>query len=196
MDKEASINKIRLALKSSADLKLKIAESMTETIHEVADIIASALKKGNKILFCGNGGSAADSQHLAAELVVRLTGEINRGALPAIALTTDSSILTACSNDFGFENVFSRQVEALGKRGDILFAISTSGNSQNVIQAVSAAQKLGVTAIGLLGNGGGRLAEFIDYSLIVPSNDTQRIQETHITLGHILIALAEEGIFS
>lgn len=196
MDRETSINNIRLALKGSADLKLKIAESMAEAIHEAANIIASALKNGNKILFCGNGGSAADSQHLAAELVVRLSGKINRGALPAIALTVDSSILTACSNDFGFENVFSRQVEALGKKGDILFAISTSGNSQNVIKAVNAAKNIGVTTIGLLGDRGGRLAESADYSLVVPSNDTQRIQEAHIAIGHIIISLIEDKLYS
>ena len=190
-----SIEKIKKALKESAELKLQISETLAEKISDVAKLIAGAIHKGNKIMFCGNGGSAADSQHLAAELVVRLTGESNRRALPGIALTTDSSVLTAGSNDFGFENVFSRQVEALGIEGDVLIVLSTSGNSPNIIKAVEEARKTGLHTIGFLGSDGGKLGPLVDLPLIIPSKDTQRIQEAHITVGHIIISLIEEELF-
>ncbi len=191
-----SIESIKKALKESADLKLQVAELLSERILEVAKALSSTIEGGGKAMFCGNGGSAADSQHLAAELVVRLTGQSNRRALPAMALTTDSSILTACSNDFGFDNVFARQIEALGKKGDILFAISTSGNSPNVIKAVEVAGKIHVVTIGMLGSGGGKLAAMTDHPLVIPSSDTQRIQEVHIAIGHIIISLVERILFS
>ena len=187
---------IKKALSESAELKQKIAESMSADILVIADIISSAIKKGNKVMFCGNGGSAADSQHLAAELVVRLTAESDRKALPGIALTTDTSILTAASNDFGYEHVFSRQIEANGNKGDILIAFSTSGNSANVIKAIEAARKSGISTVGMLGGNGGKLGPLVDHALIVPSNDTQRIQEAHITIGHILIQLVENRLLS
>ncbi len=190
-----SIESIKKALKESADLKLQVAELLSEKILEVAKALSSTIEGGGKAMFCGNGGSAADSQHLAAELVVRLTGQSNRRALPAIALTTDSSILTACSNDFGYENVFARQIEALGKKGDILFAISTSGNSPNVIKAVKAAGKIDIVTVGMLGSGGGKLAAMTDHPLVIPSSDTQRIQEVHIAIGHIIISLVERILF-
>jgi D-sedoheptulose 7-phosphate isomerase len=191
-----SIEKIKKALKESAELKLQVADVMTEQISDAAKSISAAIKKGNKVMLCGNGGSAADSQHLAAELVVRLTGESNRKALPGIALTTDTSVLTAGSNDFGFENVFSRQVEALGVEGDVLIVLSTSGNSPNIIRAAESAKKIGVYAIGFLGSGGGKLGTLVDLPLVVPSGDTQRIQEAHIAIGHIFISLVEEELFS
>ena len=191
-----SIEIIKKALNDSADLKLRVAEVLSEKILKAANALSSTIERGGKAMFCGNGGSAADSQHLAAELVVRLTSQSNRGALPAIALTTDSSILTACSNDFGYENVFVRQIEALGKKGDILFAISTSGNSPNVIRAVEAAGKRDMVTVGMLGSGGGKLAAMTDYPLVIPSSDTQRIQEAHIAVGHIIISLIEKKLCS
>jgi D-sedoheptulose 7-phosphate isomerase len=189
-----SIEMIRKALKDSADLKLKVAELLSEKILEVANVLSSVIEHGGKAMFCGNGGSAADSQHLAAELVVRLTSQSDRRALPAMALTTDSSILTASSNDFGYENAFVRQIEGLGKKGDILFAISTSGNSPNIIRAVEASGKKDMITVGMLGNGGGKLATMTNYALVVPSSDTQRIQEAHIAIGHIIIEIVEKEL--
>jgi D-sedoheptulose 7-phosphate isomerase len=186
-----SIKQIKNDLKESAELKLQIANSMAEQVLKATKMISSAIKGDKKVMLCGNGGSAADSQHLAAELVVRLTGNVNRKALPGMALTTDPSILTAASNDFGFDNVFSRQIEAHGVKGDILIAISTSGNSPNVIKAVEAAKKMDIVTIGLLGNDGGKLASIVDLPVTIPSNDTQRIQEAHITIGHIIISGVE-----
>jgi len=188
-----SVDKIKRSLEDSAKLKMLVAETLTGKIGEVADRLAESLQRGGKAIFCGNGGSAADSQHLATELVVRLSSESKRPALPAIALTTDTSILTACANDFGFDKIFSRQLEALGRKGDILFAISTSGNSANVIIAVEQARKMGIATIGFLGCGGGKLAGLVDYPLIIPSNDPQRVQECHITIGHIIIEVAERA---
>ena len=195
MNPNETIKMIKNALTESAELKQRIAETMAEKIAETAKVVTTVLKNDGKILFCGNGGSAADSQHLATELVVRLTGETDRPALPGIALTTDSSLLTACSNDFGFEKIFSRQIEALGRKGDILFAISTSGNSPNIINGINSAKKIGMVTIGLTGNDGGKLSSLADYSLVVPSNDTQRIQEAHIAIGHIIIQLVEKRLF-
>lgn len=186
-----SIEYVKKALNESANLKVKIAESLSESIVAAARELSSVLHNGGKAIFCGNGGSAADSQHLTTELVVRLSGKTNRQALPAISLTTNSSILTACANDFGFDQIFSRQLEALGQKNDILFAISTSGNSVNIINAVQVAQKMGIVTVGLLGCNGGKLAEMIRYPLIVPSDDVQRIQESHVAMGHIIISLAE-----
>lgn len=190
-----SIERIKRALKESADLKLLVAERLADKIDLAAQELTKAIKDGGKAMFCGNGGSAADSQHLATELVVRLTGERERKSLPAIALTTDTSLLTAASNDYGFEFVFSRQIEGLGKSGDILFAISTSGNSANVIRAVETAKKAGIYTIGFLGKEGGKLESIVDLSLVVPSKDTQRIQEAHIAIGHIIIELLERRLF-
>jgi len=191
-----SIEIIKKALKDSADLKLQVAELLSEKILKAANALSSTIERGGKAMFCGNGGSAADSQHLAAELVVRLTSRSDRRALPAIALTTDSSILTACSNDYGYESVFARQIEALGKKGDILFAISTSGNSPNVIRAVETARKKDMVTVGMLGSGGGKLAAMTDYPLVIPSSDTQRIQEAHIAVGHIIIQFVEKRLFA
>jgi D-sedoheptulose 7-phosphate isomerase len=152
----------------------------------------ATLKKNHKILFAGNGGSAADSQHLAAELVSRL--RYDRPGLAAIALTTDSSILTAIGNDYGYEEVFARQIESLGQNGDIFFAISTSGHSPNILKALHAARKRGLITIGFTGLSGGEMAPLCDYLLKVPSNETPKIQECHIMLGHIICALIEETI--
>lgn len=164
-----------------------------ENITNVTEIITKALKRGNKILIAGNGGSAADSQHFAAELVGRFLKE--RSGIPAIALTTDTSVLTCIGNDYGYERVFSRQVEALGKPGDVFFGISTSGNSENVVQAVQRAKEMGIVTVGLLGRDGGRLKKLCDYELTVPLNETPRIQEFHIMTIHMICEIIEESMF-
>jgi D-sedoheptulose 7-phosphate isomerase len=169
-------------------------QEQSEAVLETAELCAVALKQGNRILLCGNGGSAADAQHLATELVVRLSGDFDRPALPAMALTVDSSTLTATANDFGYDQVFARQVEAHGRPGDVLLAISTSGNSANVIEAVQTAHRRNLEVVLLLGNDGGQLRE-AGHCLIVPSQDTNRIQEIHITLGHLLVKIVERILY-
>ncbi len=186
---------VKQAISDSINTKRELAEACAGDIFECGLKLAEALKNGNKILFCGNGGSAADSQHLAAELVVRLRGHINRPALPAIALTVDPSIMTAGGNDIGFDNVFARGVEAYGRKGDVLVGISTSGNSENVLRAVEQAKKQGLITVGLLGNQGGKISAACDCSVIVPSNVTARIQESHILIGHIWCEMIEEYVF-
>jgi len=165
-----------------------------EQIQQVAGLMTECLKSGGKILFCGNGGSAADSQHLAAELIGRFKQD--RPALPAIALSTDSSILTCVGNDYSFDEIFSRQVSALINSKDLLIGISTSGNSKNIINAVEQAKLRQATTIGLLGNEGGALSQVCDYSIIIPSTDTARIQESHILIGHIVCEILETEIFA
>ena len=174
----------------SAALKLRFAEANADRIVAVARQIADSLRRGGKLLFFGNGGSAADSQHLAAEFVNRFLRQ--RGALAAVALTTDTSALTSISNDLGFDQIFARQVEALGRPGDVVVAISTSGGSQNVLRAVEMARRLGCLTVALTGGSGGALAAAADEAFVVPSPETPRIQETHITLGHALCALVED----
>ena len=164
--------------------------SSAEDIQQAAERCIIALANGHKLLICGNGGSAADAQHMAAELVGRFIKD--RPALSAIALTTDTSALTAIANDYGYDEVFSRQVEGLCRKGDVLIAISTSGNSRNVLKAVDAAHIVGSSVIGLLGKSGGALKRKCDVSLIVPSDVTARIQEMHIVIGHLICALVEE----
>ncbi|HPU23619.1 MAG TPA: D-sedoheptulose 7-phosphate isomerase [Candidatus Kapabacteria bacterium] len=183
------------SLKETIQTKQKTAELCSAEIEKSAQMLADTLRNGGKILICGNGGSAADSQHIAAELVVRLRSHINRPALAAIALTVDSSILTAGGNDIGFDNIFARQVEALARPGDILIAISTSGNSENVLRAAQIARKMGVRTIGLLGKDGGKIKNECDLSVIVPSANTARIQETHIFIAHLWCEAIEELLF-
>ena len=168
-------------------------DSLISKLEHLAQISASALQKGNKIIFCGNGGSAADSQHLAAELVSKLYKD--RPALAAIALTTDTSAITAIANDYGYENLFSRQIDAVGKKGDILIGISTSGRSQNVLNGITKAKELGITTIAFLGENGRDIGEASDYQLNIPSYKTPKIQEAHIALGHIYCAIIEQIIF-
>ncbi|NPA32734.1 MAG: D-sedoheptulose 7-phosphate isomerase [Aquificae bacterium] len=186
------IERVRDIFRQSAEVKLAFLELYGELIVEVAGIIATALKDKNKVILFGNGGSAADAQHIAAELIGRLKKE--RQPLPAIALTTDSSVLTALGNDYGFETVFERQIEALCFPGDIAIGITTSGNSENVIRGLKKAHELGATTIAFTGRNGGRVAQVAHYSFIVPSYETQRIQECHITLGHAICELVEEMI--
>jgi D-sedoheptulose 7-phosphate isomerase len=183
----------RNQLHASAEVKRKIADEILPKILQAGFEIATRLKKGGTLFLCGNGGSAADSQHLAAELVSRLRME--RAAIPALALTTDTSVLTAMANDYDYTQTFSRQVEAFGKNGDVLLGISTSGNSANVVEAMKMAREKGLYRIGLLGKDGGPLKNFVDTAVVVPSSDTQRIQEGHITIGHILCDIVEQYLF-
>lgn len=167
--------------------------ALHKLIQQVADVSVHALKQGKKILFAGNGGSAADAQHWAGELVSRFY--YDRPGLPGIALTTDTSILTAIGNDYGYDYVFARQVEALGQQGDVLYAISTSGNSRNIVRAVEAARDRQMVVIGFTGHGGGQMADMCDLCFRVPSDETPRIQEGHEALGHMLCALIEAEMF-
>jgi D-sedoheptulose 7-phosphate isomerase len=183
------------SLNESAETKLKIKDQLAEELILAVDLIVTSFKNGNKLLLCGNGGSAADCQHIATEFMIRLSHHIQRPALPAIALTTDSSNLTAGGNDIGFENVFARNVEGLGNNGDVLLVISTSGNSPNVINAVEAAHQKGMKVIGFLGGSGGKLKSLVDLSIVIPSANTQRIQEGHITIAHIICELVEDKLY-
>ena len=176
-------------LRESAELKLQLASTQASMIQTMIDCIWDSMQQGGKLLLCGNGGSAADAQHLATECIVRL--QHDRCPLPAIALTTDTSLLTAVGNDYGFDAIFARQVEGLGCAGDVLLALSTSGNSPNVVLAVEEARRQGLWTLGLLGKDGGALREIVDMALVVPSSSTQRIQEAHITIGHILCGALE-----
>ena len=167
--------------------------SLIASMVKISEIATNIIRNGNKIIFCGNGGSAADSQHLAAEFVGKLSKD--RPALPAIALTTDTSILTAVGNDYGYEYVFARQIEALGQKGDILITISTSGRSENIVKAVMAARKKEIITVGFLGEDGREVGEVVDYQINIPATNTSRIQEAHIAMGHIFCASVEQQIF-
>ena len=186
---------VRLQLAQSIETMSKVLadESIHDTVVEAARLTAAAMKAGCKLLVCGNGGSAADSQHLVAEFVARLT--IDRPALRAIALTTDSSILTAIGNDWTFDRIFERQVEALGQKGDVLLAISTSGNSKNCVAALKQARKQGLHTIAYTGNTGGAMKALADLNVIIPSDVTMNIQESHLALEHILCMLVERFYF-
>ena len=192
---DEKVTLIQKEFQESIDLKNQVKEKLSEKIIKVAHALSECVRNGGKILLCGNGGSAADAQHFAGELVVRLSSDYTRGALPAITLSSNDYVLTACANDFGFEQVFSRQIEALGKPEDVLLCISTSGNSPNLIRAVEKAKEKRMKTIGLLGKDGGKMAKLADFSLVVPSQKTQRIQEVHITICHILTSLIERALF-
>ncbi|MBQ1960820.1 MAG: D-sedoheptulose 7-phosphate isomerase [Akkermansia sp.] len=166
---------------------------LAPTIAEIAERCAAALQAGGKVIFCGNGGSAADSQHLAAEFVGRY--KLERPALNSIALTVDTSILTAVGNDYGYDEVFRRQVEGIGKAGDVLIGLSTSGNSRNVVLAFEQARSMGITTVALTGAGGGKMKEAADIALPVPAGITNHIQEMHITCGHLICELTEKMLF-
>jgi len=186
---------IENSLKESSEIKLKILENYSSQISEAIAQLVKTIQSGKKILLIGNGGSAADCQHLATEFMIRLSHDLNRPAIPALALTTDSSNLTAGGNDIGFENVFARNIEGLGNEGDILIAISTSGNSPNIIKAVEVAKKKNIFVIGLLGGEGGKMKTQVDLPVIVPTKNVQRIQEGHITIGHILCESVERELY-
>jgi len=187
------VNEISRQLKAHIEVVRSVEEQLTEAITASVAMLVDALRNGKKILLMGNGGSAADAQHFAAEMVGRFLME--RKALPAIALTTDTSILTAVGNDYGFDEIFKRQVEALAEPGDVVFAISTSGKSVNVKRAIEAGKNIGAKTLGLLGCDGGDIASVVDLHLTVPSSETPRIQEAHLVIIHIICDLVEKGLF-
>jgi D-sedoheptulose 7-phosphate isomerase len=193
MDPERALTQVVSSLQEGAELRVRVAQDCGRTIVEAASLIAECLRAGGKLLLFGNGGSAADAQHLAAEFVGRFV--LERQALPAIALTTDSSILSAVGNDYGFDQIFARQIEALGRPNDVAIGISTSGNSPNVIEAVKKATKQNVKTIGLAGKDGGALARCVDLAITVSSTNTARVQECHIAIGHTLCELVENELF-
>jgi len=174
--------------------KKQLARESAEEIFQMAEVITEAFRSGNKLLICGNGGSAADAQHIATEFTIRYRSSVNRPAMPAIALTTDSSALTGGANDIGYDNVFMRLVEAWGKPGDVLLGISTSGNSESVLRAMKYAKEHGLKTLALLGNSGGKMKGLADVEVIVPHKGAaDRIQESHIAIAHIIIQLVEEN---
>jgi D-sedoheptulose 7-phosphate isomerase len=179
--------------RESADLKLRFIRQNVDALIQMVKIVADAFKAGNKVLLFGNGGSAADAQHIAAEFVNRFV--IERPPLPAMALTTDTSILTSISNDYGYADSFSKQIKALGKEGDVAIGISTSGSAANVIKAIKVAQEMGLKTIGLTGMQGGDLAKIADLAIVVDSQITPRIQEVHITIGHVLCEMVDRILF-
>lgn len=187
-------DRISTIVDESVEAKRRFFGAHSKDVEQAAEMVSATLRSGGKLLVFGNGGSAADAQHIAGELVNRFLQE--RRALPAISLTTDGGVLTCIANDTGFEKVFARQVEALGNAGDVCLAISTSGQSPNIIAACEQARSQGIKVIGLLGRDGGKVAPLCDIALIVPSNDTQRIQETHNLIGHILCELIESEMFA
>lgn len=183
---------LKKSILESIDLKKKILdEKYLKVLHELGERMVDCISKGGKIMLCGNGGSAADAQHLAAEFLVRLRPKINRNPLPAITLAQDTSTITACGNDFGFEKLFERNLMAIGKQGDILICISTSGKSENIKLAAKASNEIGIYCFGFLGNDGGTVKDFCNNYIIIPSNNTARIQEAHITIGHVVMEYVE-----
>lgn len=182
-------------LRESNSVRELVMERCTPAIVHASQVVAKAFREGSKLLLCGNGGSAADCQHMAAEFVSRLTVKVQRRALPAIALTTDTSFLTAFANDCGYDGVFERQVEALGEKGDVLLGISTSGSSKNVVQAMKLAKAKGLVCIALTGDSG-VMRELADVTIAVPSNHTQYIQESHLSIEHLICELVERELFS
>jgi len=181
------------AFKDSSEVKARFVRNHADLLIQVVKVLVAAFKGGHKVLLFGNGGSAADAQHLAAEFVNRFL--IERPPLPAIALTTDTSILTSISNDYGYADTFAKQVKALGKEGDVAVGISTSGTAANVVKAIKVAKDMGMKTVGLTGGDGGDLAKIVDFALVVDSSATPRIQETHITIGHVLCEMVDRMLF-
>jgi len=186
--------KIEELFKDSISVKEECLKMGFLSIAVMGNKITHSIKNGGKIMLCGNGGSAADAQHLAAEMLIRLRPSNNREGLAAIALAQDTSTITACGNDFGYEKLYERMVTSLGKEGDCLIGITTSGNSENIILAMRAAKKMGINVFGFLGSGGGEVLELCDENFLVPSADTGRIQEAHITAGHALMEYVEDKL--
>jgi D-sedoheptulose 7-phosphate isomerase len=188
-------DRIASYLRETLETMSRTAEQCSDEIARAAAAVAESVRGGGKVLICGNGGSAADSQHLAAELVSTLTLDRRRPAIPAVALTTDTSILTAVSNDFGFEGVFARQVEALGVAGDVLIGISTSGNSADVVLAMEQATRQGMRTIALTGESGGKLAPLADVAIHIPSSETSHVQEAHLAVEQLIAFLVEDKLY-
>jgi D-sedoheptulose 7-phosphate isomerase len=186
-------NIILKRFKESSEVKTRFLKENLSKLLEAINLISHAFESGNKLFFFGNGGSAADAQHLAAEFVNRYI--MDRPPLPAIALTTDTSVLTSVSNDFTFNDIFTRQLRALGREGDVAVGLSTSGSSLNVVKAIEVAKEIGMKTVAFSGNDGGSLARVADVSLVVPSTSTPRIQETHILVGHVLCEMVEHQLF-
>jgi len=178
----------------SADLKRRIATDLADAVIKVVDACEASLRGGGKLMFCGNGGSAADSQHLATEMLIRLRGSHERPSIAALALTLDPAMLTACGNDYGYDRVFERPLRGLGRPGDVLFGITTSGRSGNVIRALDAAREMRIVTVGMLGGSGEPALSRCDLALLVPDSETARIQECHIALGHAVLELLEDRI--
>ena len=192
---ESIKNKVKLTFQDSISVKEQIIDDKSyEVLLEAGDIISNSISNGGKLLLCGNGGSAADAQHLAAEFLIRLTSDVNRESIPALSLAQDTSTLTACINDYGSDYVFKRVFSALSATGDILLVITTSGNSKNIIETLKLAKERGIYSLGFLGNGGGKALSYCDSAFIVPSKITARIQESHITAGHALLQYVEENL--
>jgi D-sedoheptulose 7-phosphate isomerase len=189
------MNHIQALFQESIQVKKKIVESnILDSLERMGDIAVHSIINGGKIMFCGNGGSAADAQHLAAEMLIRLRPSNNREGIAAIALTQDASTMTACGNDFGFDGIFERMVQSLGRENDVLIAITTSGSSNNIIRAMQAAQEKNINVFGFLGSGGGSAVKLCNESFVVPSDNTGRIQESHITAGHALMEYIEDKL--
>ena len=192
---ESIKNKVKLTFQDSISVKEKIVENKSyKVLIEAGDIISNSISNGGKLLLCGNGGSAADAQHLAAEFLIRLTSNVNRESIPALSLAQDTSTLTACINDYGSDEVFKRVFSALSAEGDILLVITTSGNSRNIIETLKLARERGIYSLGFLGSNGGEALSYCDSAFIVPSKITARIQESHITAGHALLQYVEDSL--
>jgi D-sedoheptulose 7-phosphate isomerase len=187
-------DQMKKIFQQSIDVKQQCIDQGFNSLIKMGDQIIESIQHNNKLMFCGNGGSAADAQHLAAEMLVRLRPNNNREGIPAIALAQDISTITACGNDFGYETLYERMVTSLGQEGDCLIGITTSGNSENILRAMRAAKKMNIKVFGFLGSGGGRALELCNESLVVPSDNTGRIQESHITAGHALMEYIEDGL--
>jgi len=189
------MNNIKTLFKDSVEVKNKIIESNAlDALEKMGKSSVASIQQGGKLMFCGNGGSAADAQHLAAEMLIRLRPKNNREGVSAIALAQDISTITACGNDFGFNNIYERMVQSLGRSGDILIVITTSGSSENIIRAMKMAKKLNIKVFGFLGSGGGKALNLCDEAFMVPSDNTGRIQESHITAGHALMEYIEDEL--
>jgi|TARA_B110000116_G_scaffold233000_1_gene216683 D-sedoheptulose 7-phosphate isomerase len=192
---EESILKIRKTFEESIVTKQAVLDKdLYQMLASAGDTITNSIKNGGKLMICGNGGSAADSQHLAAEFLIRLTSDVNRQGIPAISLVQDSSTLTACINDYGPDDIFKRVLLTLGQEADVLLAITTSGNSNNIIETLKSAREKNIYTIGFLGNGGGKALKLCDSAFVVPSKVTARIQESHITAGHAMLQYVEDEL--
>ena len=190
------LNDIKAQLRTSLEIKQQLLsnDSFLQLIEEVTNRCIQAFRHGNKVMFAGNGGSASDALHLAAEFVGRY--EQDRSGIPALALSANTSTVTAVANDYGYEAIFQRQIQALGREGDVFFGLSTSGRSPNVVAAIQECKRLGIVTVGMTGSGGGDMLELCDYCLRIPSDNTARIQESHITVGHIICSMVERTLFA